>query len=110
MLGTDDPAQLAIHGRELPVVDPSATAVALPGDPTRGGLVVLEPGRAGEVLGGVDVVFPVLHGPFGEDGTIQGLLEMAGVPYVGAGRARERRRHGQGVHEEAARRGRAARR
>lgn len=34
---------------------------------------------------GVDVVFPVLHGPFGEDGTIQGLLEMAGVPYVGAG-------------------------
>jgi D-alanine-D-alanine ligase len=34
---------------------------------------------------GVDVVFPVLHGPFGEDGTIQGLLEMAGIPYVGAG-------------------------
>jgi D-alanine-D-alanine ligase len=33
----------------------------------------------------VDVVFPVLHGPFGEDGTIQGLLEMAGVPYVGSG-------------------------
>ena len=85
VLGTDDPERLAIHGRELPSVDPSATAVALPGDPTRGGLVVLEPGRAGEVLGGVDVVFPVLHGPFGEDGTIQGLLEMAGVPYVGAG-------------------------
>ena len=85
MLGTDDPEQLAIHGRALPSVDPSATAVALPGDPTRGGLVVLEPGRAGEVLGGVDVVFPVLHGPYGEDGTIQGLLEMAGVPYVGAG-------------------------
>jgi D-alanine-D-alanine ligase len=37
------------------------------------------------VLTGVDVVFPILHGPFGEDGTIQGLLEMAGVPYVGAG-------------------------
>ena len=85
VLGTDDPERLAIHGRELPSVDSSATAVALPGDPTRGGLVVLEPGRAGEVLGGVDVVFPVLHGPFGEDGTIQGLLEMAGVPYVGAG-------------------------
>ncbi|HXZ58185.1 MAG TPA: D-alanine--D-alanine ligase A, partial [Gaiellaceae bacterium] len=33
----------------------------------------------------VDVVFPVLHGPFGEDGTVQGLLELAGVPYVGAG-------------------------
>jgi D-alanine-D-alanine ligase len=37
------------------------------------------------VLHGVDVVFPVLHGPFGEDGTIQGLLELAGVPYVGSG-------------------------
>ena len=36
-------------------------------------------------LGAVDVVFPVLHGPFGEDGTVQGLLELAGVPYVGSG-------------------------
>jgi D-alanine-D-alanine ligase len=36
-------------------------------------------------LGDVDVVFPILHGPFGEDGTVQGLLELAGVPYVGAG-------------------------
>jgi D-alanine-D-alanine ligase len=38
-----------------------------------------------ETLGEVDVVLPVLHGPFGEDGTVQGLLELAGVPYVGAG-------------------------
>ena len=44
--------------------------------------VAVEPG--GGVLG-ADVVFPVLHGPFGEDGTIQGLLEIADVPYVGAG-------------------------
>jgi len=36
-------------------------------------------------LGAVDVVLPILHGPFGEDGTVQGLLELAGVPYVGAG-------------------------
>ena len=41
-----------------------------------------EPARR---LGGLDVVFPVLHGPFGEDGTVQGLLELAGVAYVGAG-------------------------
>jgi len=40
---------------------------------------------AGEILTSVDVVFPILHGPYGEDGTIQGLLELAGVPYVGAG-------------------------
>ena len=85
VLGTDDPRELVISGRELPAVDAARTALALPGDPTRGGLVVLEPGRAGEVLSGVDVVFPVLHGPFGEDGTIQGLLEMAGLPYVGSG-------------------------
>ena len=54
-------------------------------DPQRAGqLVSLSPGGA-EVLTSVDVVFPVLHGPYGEDGTIQGLLELAGVPYVGAG-------------------------
>jgi D-alanine-D-alanine ligase len=85
VLGTSDPRELVISDRALPSVDASRTALALPGDPTRGGLVVLDPERAGEVISGVDVVFPVLHGPFGEDGTIQGLLEMAGVPYVGAG-------------------------
>src|SRR5690242_9436267 len=36
-------------------------------------------------LGSIDVVFPVLHGPYGEDGTLQGLLELAGIPYVGSG-------------------------
>ena len=40
---------------------------------------------AAEILASVDVVFPILHGPYGEDGTIQGLLELAGLPYVGAG-------------------------
>lgn len=38
-----------------------------------------------QALAGVEVVLPILHGPFGEDGTVQGLLELAGVPYVGAG-------------------------
>jgi D-alanine-D-alanine ligase len=47
-----------------------------------GEVVELAPGRG---LYGVDVVFPALHGPFGEDGTVQGLLECLGVPYVGAG-------------------------
>jgi D-alanine-D-alanine ligase len=49
---------------------------------TDGAIVAVEPGRG---LEGVDVVFPVLHGPFGEDGTVQGLLECLDVPYVGAG-------------------------
>lgn len=47
-----------------------------------GDLIALSPGRG---IDGVDVVFPVLHGPFGEDGTVQGLLECLDVPYVGAG-------------------------
>ncbi|HEY6398825.1 MAG TPA: D-alanine--D-alanine ligase A, partial [Solirubrobacteraceae bacterium] len=44
--------------------------------------MALVPGRG---LAGADVVFPVLHGPFGEDGTVQGLLECLDIPYVGAG-------------------------
>lgn len=85
VLGRDDPAALSIHNRELPTVDRTGTALALPPDPTAGGLVRLDKGRAGEVLSAVDVVFPALHGPYGEDGTIQGLLELTGTPYVGAG-------------------------
>jgi len=82
VLAPDDASRLTISGRQLPGVEGGA-AVALPGDPTAGGLIPLEDGAA--ALGTVDVVFPVLHGPYGEDGTIQGLLEMAGIPYVGSG-------------------------
>jgi D-alanine-D-alanine ligase len=86
VLVNGDPALLAIDQRRLPEITASSgNAVVLPGDPTSGGLVVLDPGEGARVLGGVDVVFPALHGQFGEDGTIQGLLEMAAVPYVGAG-------------------------
>ncbi|WP_050947762.1 D-alanine--D-alanine ligase family protein [Mycobacterium xenopi] len=84
------PETLAITDGRLPEVSAaSGTALALAQDPRqRGQLVsVNNEGKlsAGEVLASVDVVFPVLHGPYGEDGTIQGLLELAGVPYVGAG-------------------------
>ncbi len=85
VLAPDDPKKLAISGQELPVVDPSGDAVALPGDPTVGGVVPLGAGSVSRALSAVDVVFPLLHGPFGEDGTVQGLLELAGVPYVGSG-------------------------
>jgi len=86
VLTDGDPDSLAIANRQLPVVSSeSGTELALTADPCRAGqLVSLAPGGA-EVLASVDVVFPVLHGPYGEDGTIQGLLELAGVPYVGAG-------------------------
>ncbi|GAA1983900.1 D-alanine--D-alanine ligase family protein [Amycolatopsis minnesotensis] len=84
VLGTGDPETLRIDGTTLPTID-DGKALVLAGDPTSQQLVSLEPGGESEVLSAVDVVFPVLHGAFGEDGTIQGLLEMSGIPYVGAG-------------------------
>jgi D-alanine-D-alanine ligase len=62
----------------------SGERVSLPPDPTAATLVPLSPG-SGRPSVNVDVIFPVLHGTFGEDGTVQGLLELAGLPYVGAG-------------------------
>jgi D-alanine-D-alanine ligase len=62
----------------------SGDRVVLPPDPSAASLVPLGP-AAGQPRVSVDVVFPILHGTFGEDGTVQGLLELAGLPYVGAG-------------------------
>ncbi len=62
--------------------------VTLLADPTRNGLNSLQQADGGVVMNlltKLDVIFPVLHGTFGEDGTLQGLLDMAGVAYVGAG-------------------------
>jgi D-alanine-D-alanine ligase len=99
VLAADEPGRLAVAGGQLPSVEavaepgtqvvpwagrqPSGSALAArdPGQP----LTTSGPGQIPHLFGDVDVVLPVLHGPFGEDGTIQGLLEMAGVPYVGAG-------------------------
>ena len=75
-------AQLLLPARSS---DDAEGAVAILGDPSRTGLLSF--GRNGAALKAerLDVVFPVLHGPFGEDGTLQGLLEMANLPYVGCG-------------------------
>jgi D-alanine-D-alanine ligase len=66
-------------------VSGAGDTVALVGDPSRGGLLALDSNGRSRSAQKLDVVFPVLHGTFGEDGTIQGLLEMAGIPYVGCG-------------------------
>ncbi|REF35234.1 D-alanine--D-alanine ligase family protein [Thermasporomyces composti] len=84
VLERDEPERLVIQAGRLPEVDEKGTAVVLANDDERG-LVCLDPAAGPTALGRIDVVFPVLHGPFGEDGTLQGLLEMAGVRYVGAG-------------------------
>lgn len=85
VLAPDDPDRLAIREGELPSVDSTGQPLALPADPSIRGLVAVQPEQVPHQLGEVDVVFPLLHGPFGEDGTLQGLLELAGVPYVGSG-------------------------
>lgn len=59
--------------------------VAILGDPSHQGLVSLDANGGASLSQALDVVFPLLHGPFGEDGTVQGLLEMANIPYVGCG-------------------------
>jgi D-alanine-D-alanine ligase len=80
-----------LAGRELEAaaeqlqLGPAGGAALVPGEGSKA-LVRREHGQVlANGIGDVDVVFPVLHGPFGEDGTVQGLLETAGIPYVGAG-------------------------
>ncbi|MFE0777242.1 D-alanine--D-alanine ligase family protein [Streptomyces sp. NPDC058861] len=88
-LTADAPERMAIADRALPNVADLAESeqggVVLSVDPANREVVLAEPGAVPRALGEVDVVFPVLHGPYGEDGTLQGLLELSGVPYVGAG-------------------------
>jgi D-alanine-D-alanine ligase len=85
VLVSEDTDRLALSSGQLPSLDDTSGApVIWTADPSRQ-LSVQAPGQVPEVLGEVDVVFPLLHGPYGEDGTIQGLLELAGVPYVGSG-------------------------
>ena len=67
----------------LPDVLKTGQRVVLPADPNAAALLPLDETPGGALR--VDVVFPVLHGTFGEDGTVQGLLDLAGLPYVGAG-------------------------
>ena len=84
----DDPAAWELRGTQLPEVTDSSARVAgavLATTDTDSQCLVAVDGRQVLDLGSVDVVVPLLHGPYGEDGTVQGLLELAGVRYVGAG-------------------------
>ncbi|MBO0594454.1 D-alanine--D-alanine ligase [Nesterenkonia sp. E16_7] len=85
-----DPRSHGFGGEELPRVLPTESTVQLHSGPAgsserRAELLEVHADGSSTALGHVDVVFPLLHGPFGEDGTIQGLLELAGLSYVGAG-------------------------
>ncbi len=85
VLASDDPAPLRLTADRTPEVDGAAASVLLPTTSHDRTLIVHEAGQPPRTLGEVDVVFPLLHGPFGEDGTIQGQLDLADVRYVGSG-------------------------
>jgi D-alanine-D-alanine ligase len=82
VLESGDPERLSITDGKLPEVDVTAMPVLFGANRE---LVISEPEQVPSTLGQVDVVFPLLHGPWGEDGTIQGLLEMSDIRYVGSG-------------------------
>lgn len=86
LLVTDDPQRWSLVDGRLPevVADGSATDVVVPLASGDDELVAWD-GDGRRSLGEVDVVLPLLHGPYGEDGTIQGMLDLAGIRYVGAG-------------------------
>ncbi|MEF3404112.1 D-alanine--D-alanine ligase family protein [Agromyces sp. CCNWLW203] len=84
VLESDDPDRFALDPAHLPEVVDNGSRVRWPESASSRELRVSD--ASGErSLGDVDVVFPILHGRFGEDGTIQGLLELIGLPYVGNG-------------------------
>jgi D-alanine-D-alanine ligase len=86
VLSDGDPARLELTAGSTPeVTSDGAAGVVVPMATTDRTLTTLEPQRIPESLGEVDVVFPLLHGPFGEDGTIQGMFELADIRYVGSG-------------------------
>jgi D-alanine-D-alanine ligase len=90
------PVYLTPEGSWLPAVEPAHllergappppnTPVLLSSDPQQRGLLPLTPTSQSDLPTSIDVVFPLLHGTYGEDGTVQGLLELANLPYVGSG-------------------------
>lgn len=85
VLGPADTGNWSLASSSLPEVLPSAQTVTLAEIGGEHQLIVAAPNEVPQELGPVDVVFPLLHGPFGEDGTIQGLLELSDTRYVGAG-------------------------
>jgi D-alanine-D-alanine ligase len=85
VLAEGDPARLELTAGHTPEISADGAGVVVPLGSSDRTLTVQEPDEIPRSLGEVDVVFPLLHGPFGEDGTLQGLLELADIRYVGSG-------------------------
>lgn len=84
-LQPDDADRFRLNPAAMPEVADNGTRVRWPESAATRELTVRDTDGTVRALGPVDVVFPILHGPWGEDGTIQGLLELVGLPYVGSG-------------------------
>jgi D-alanine-D-alanine ligase len=84
-LEEDNPARFAMDPANMPEVHDNGTRILWPQSTTSRELRYLDAEGAVHSLGSVDVVFPILHGRWGEDGTLQGMLELSGLPYVGDG-------------------------
>lgn len=88
LLGSDPLTLLAAENQATASISPAGDitqAVTLTGDPSVRRLIPIQGGTGLDNQGALDVIFPVLHGTYGEDGSLQGLLDMANVPYVGCG-------------------------
>lgn len=81
----DQAAAFTMDAEHMPTVKDNGTRIHWPESPEQKTLRVTDADGVTTVLGEIDVVFPVLHGPFGEDGTIQGMLDLLDLPYVGSG-------------------------
>ncbi|MEP6482367.1 MAG: D-alanine--D-alanine ligase family protein [Rhodoglobus sp.] len=84
-LQPDDADLFALNPDAMPSVEDNGTRVFWPESALSRELTYVDDSGMPHSLGNIDVVFPILHGPFGEDGTVQGLLELIGLPYVGNG-------------------------
>ncbi len=84
-LQPDDSAKFVLNPAAMPEVVDNGTRVHFPESAVSREFTVTDDAGSTRSLGDVDVVFPILHGPFGEDGTVQGLLELLNLPYVGDG-------------------------
>lgn len=85
VLEEDRPEKFALDAAALPRVEDDGSRVSWPESALSREMTVTTADHAVRSLGEIDVVLPILHGPWGEDGTIQGLLELVGLPYVGSG-------------------------
>lgn len=84
-LQPDDAARFALNVDVLPEVEDNGSRIVWPESSASRELAVVAADGTRSSLGAVDVVFPILHGPWGEDGTVQGMLDLVGLPYVGSG-------------------------